>query len=106
MKLIDKIAKEMTTSEKAQRAAVSVGTRAVGGLYIGEILGRSRKGALLGAALGGVTGALDEFFRRRAEEHRKKTQAAWAKEPHHEPDQVTSDPKWDDYGAASSRRRR
>ena len=106
MKLIDKIAKEKTTSEKARRAAVSVGTRAVEGLFVGEILGRSRKGAILGAALGGVTGALDEFFRRRAEEHRKKTQAAWAKEPHHEPDQAPGEQKWDDYGAAASRRRR
>lgn len=106
MKLIDKIAREMTTPEKARRAAVSVGTRAIEGLFVGEILGRSRKAAIMGAALGGVTGALDEFFRRRAEEYRNKTQATWAKEPHHEPDQVTKDPKWDDYGAATSRRRR
>ena len=88
MILIEKIAKEPSATDKARRAAVSILTRGVEGLFVGEILGKSRKAALLGAALGSVTGALDEFFRRRAEEYRKKTQAQWAAVPEQPEDQA------------------
>ncbi len=88
MILIEKIAQEPLATDKARRAALSILTRGVEGLFVGEILGKSRKAALLGAALGSVTGALDEFFRRRAEEHRKKTQAQWAASPEQPEDQA------------------
>ncbi|MEE9569427.1 MAG: hypothetical protein V3W37_08580 [Candidatus Binatia bacterium] len=87
MILIEKLSQELSPSDKARRAAVSILTRGVEGLFVGEVVGRSRKAALLGAALGSVTGALDEFFRRRAEDHRKKTQAEWAASPKQPKDQ-------------------
>lgn len=100
-RLIEKIAQEPSATAKARRAAVGILTRGVEGLFVGEVLGRSRKAALLGAALGSVTGALDEFFRRRAEEHRKKTQEQWAASPKEPEDQA---PIPFDYAATRRRR--
>ena len=88
MILIEKLAQEPSATDKARRAAVSILARGVEGLFIGEVVGRTRQAALLGAALGSVTGALDEFFRRRAEDHRKKTQAQWAASPEQPEDQA------------------
>jgi hypothetical protein len=100
--LIEKLAQELSARDKARRAAVSILTRGVEGLFVGEVLGRSRQAALLGAALGSVTGALDEFFRRRAEDNRKKTQDQWAASPKQPNDQS---PVPFEYAATRKRRR-
>lgn len=80
MRLIEKLAQgDAEKIEKRRRGAGSVIGGAVTGGLLGHLVGMGgRKGTILGAALGGVTGAVDEFYRRKAETLRDETQKRWA----------------------------
>lgn len=78
--LIEKIAQYGPVERKARRARAvrEVAGGAVTGTFIGSVLGKTTKAALIGAGLGALYGAAAEAMTRGVENEQKQQIARWA----------------------------
>lgn len=78
--LIEKLAQVGPVERKARRARAvrELSQATVTGAFLGHVLGRTTKAALIGAGLGTVYGAASEAMTRSVENEQKRQIARWA----------------------------